>query len=583
MLTCGDAAGRCAAFSCIVSVLCGQPVGSPGQVVNLAQFGFTTQFIALDQNETLHFAITQMNGNPASLPRVRITAPFALVPGGQVFDQPIPAGATLQAMIQETRNIATTNISISLLGTGVPGSGVPVSAAIVITCTPAPATTVPTVTGITPNSGPVAGGTAAVITGTDFGGATAVTIGGTAVTSFTVNSGTSINVVTPAGTAGPASVEVTTSAGTSAANTLFTYAPPSTTAPTVTGVTPNSGPTAGGTAIVVTGTDFTGATAVTIGGVPVTSFTVTSPTSINVVTPAGSFGAASVEVTTPAGTNAANALFSYFFGPALPPLTPSVELSKETQNAVANSFARNASELNRMTSELSNLLIEEDEVLRDSEVSSFEGEFSRFFATERLKGDESRLDKDEAELKKAKADLKKQQETLKEGTERLEALRQTDVSDVRRFERLQQSIQNSYSEERIERLQEKIERLEAKIDQAAAEVEAERKRLACRREFTVSSRRPGARLPCPLLRKRKYKTGLTRHFRSRLLPWHPVAMAWNSVSSPMQQGTTVNGFGSREPIPSSMMILLPGAMATRPGWLLAQRSAFLKGWLPVLK
>ncbi len=45
-------------------------------------------------------------------------------------------------------------------------------------------------------------------------------------------------------------------------NTLFTYQVP---APTVTAISPNTGSTAGGTSVTITGTNFTGATAVKFG------------------------------------------------------------------------------------------------------------------------------------------------------------------------------------------------------------------------------------------------------------------------------------------------------------------------------
>ena len=47
---------------------------------------------------------------------------------------------------------------------------------------------------------------------------------------------------------------------------------------TVTGVSPTSGPTAGGTTVTITGTGFTGATKVLFGAVAATSFTVVSST-----------------------------------------------------------------------------------------------------------------------------------------------------------------------------------------------------------------------------------------------------------------------------------------------------------------
>ena len=165
----------------------------------------------------------------------------------------------------------------------------------------------PTVTSLTPTSGPTAGNTAVTITGTSFTGATAVTIGGTAATGITVVNDTTITCTTPAGSAGSASVLVTTPGGTNSANTLYTY----TAAPTVTSISPTSGSTAGNTAVTITGTNFTGTTAVTIGGAAATSVVVVNATTITCNTPAGSLGTASVLVTTPAGTNAANTLYTY--------------------------------------------------------------------------------------------------------------------------------------------------------------------------------------------------------------------------------------------------------------------------------
>jgi len=81
-------------------------------------------------------------------------------------------------------------------------------------------------------------------------------------------------------------------------------------APTLTSISPNVGGTSGGAAVTLTGTNFTGATGVTIGGVACTSVVVVSATSITCVTPAGSAGDASVIVTA-TGSNAANTLWRY--------------------------------------------------------------------------------------------------------------------------------------------------------------------------------------------------------------------------------------------------------------------------------
>ncbi len=81
--------------------------------------------------------------------------------------------------------------------------------------------------------------------------------------------------------------------------------------PTVTGISPNTGGTLGGTTVTITGTDFTGVTAVTIGGTAATNVNVVNATTLTCTTPAGAAGTASVVVTTPSGSNAANTLFTY--------------------------------------------------------------------------------------------------------------------------------------------------------------------------------------------------------------------------------------------------------------------------------
>jgi IPT/TIG domain-containing protein len=70
-----------------------------------------------------------------------------------------------------------------------------------------------TITAISPATGPAAGGTAVVITGVNFSGATGVTFGGTAGTSFSVVNDTTINVTTPAKTAGTYDVVIADDAG----------------------------------------------------------------------------------------------------------------------------------------------------------------------------------------------------------------------------------------------------------------------------------------------------------------------------------------------------------------------------------
>jgi formylglycine-generating enzyme required for sulfatase activity len=85
-------------------------------------------------------------------------------------------------------------------------------------------------------------------------------------------------------------------------------------APSVTAVSPTTGPTAGGTVITLTGTNLTGATGVTVGGVAAGSVQVIDATTVTAVTPPGSVGAKAVAVTTPSGTAWLAGAFTYATG-----------------------------------------------------------------------------------------------------------------------------------------------------------------------------------------------------------------------------------------------------------------------------
>jgi hypothetical protein len=67
--------------------------------------------------------------------------------------------------------------------------------------------------------------------------------------------------------------------------------------PTVSSISPNSGSTAGGTAVTITGTNFASGATVTIGAAAATNVVVVSATQITATTPAHAAGAATVTVT----------------------------------------------------------------------------------------------------------------------------------------------------------------------------------------------------------------------------------------------------------------------------------------------
>jgi len=179
----------------------------------------------------------------------------------------------------------------------------------------------PTVNGVNPPGGPTTGGTTVSITGTGFTGATAVSFGTTPATSFTVNSNTSITATSPAAvSAGSVGVTINTSAGISDnnPNSQFTYS----NLPTVTGITPNIGPSAGGTPVTIIGTGFTGATSVSFGGTATTP-TVVSDTQITVSTPSHTTGTFPVVITTPAGSSTSSAFnFTFTGAPVVTAISP---------------------------------------------------------------------------------------------------------------------------------------------------------------------------------------------------------------------------------------------------------------------
>ena len=128
-----------------------------------------------------------------------------------------------------------------------------------------------------------------------------VRVNGVAATGVTFLSATQVRAVTPAGTAGARSVQVTNPDGQAATLAgAFTYTT-STPTPTLTAVSPASGPTTGGTAVTLTGTNFAAGATVTVGGAAATSVVVASATSITAVTPAGAAGARDVRVTLSGG------------------------------------------------------------------------------------------------------------------------------------------------------------------------------------------------------------------------------------------------------------------------------------------
>jgi uncharacterized repeat protein (TIGR02543 family) len=166
---------------------------------------------------------------------------------------------------------------------------------------------IPTFTSLSVTAGPLAGGTTTVITGTNLESATAVTVDGAAATRG-ANTSTSLTITTPGPrTAGAKNVVITTAGGSVTATGAFTYV----TAPTISSLSVTTGSTAGGTVSVISGTNMSNTTAVTVGGIPAT-FETNTATAITMTTAASvTDGAKNVVLTTAGGSSTLSNSFNY--------------------------------------------------------------------------------------------------------------------------------------------------------------------------------------------------------------------------------------------------------------------------------
>jgi hypothetical protein len=176
-----------------------------------APLTLTTPFVRLAGADSAQFTIGSHNVTGTLAVGASATANIAFDPS---------TGGAKTAVVELLAQIPS---GVSLTGTGV--------------------ATAPTITSVSPNTGPTTGGRSVTITGTELTGAT-VTIGGT---SATVNSTTATTVVftTPAHAAGAVNVVVATGGGTATSTNAYTYVIPAII------VTPTSGlltPETGGSA-----------------------------------------------------------------------------------------------------------------------------------------------------------------------------------------------------------------------------------------------------------------------------------------------------------------------------------------------
>jgi len=173
----------------------------------------------------------------------------------------------------------------------------------------------PTVASVIPNTGPTIGGTAVTIKGSGFVAGATVAIGA-AATEVKFVSSSELTARTPAG-AGSPSVIISDPGGTSKPGPTFAYVGPPVESPTVASITPNTGPTAGGTAVEIKGSGFVSGATVTIGAAA-KEVKFVSNGELTATTPPGS-GTSEVIVTEGAETSKAGPKFTYVSPLVTPP------------------------------------------------------------------------------------------------------------------------------------------------------------------------------------------------------------------------------------------------------------------------
>ncbi|WP_379157264.1 IPT/TIG domain-containing protein [Paenibacillus sp. sgz5001063] len=175
----------------------------------------------------------------------------------------------------------------------------------------------PTITAITPNTGPATGGTLVYIDGTGIDAGATVKFGTKSVPIGTYYSATRIRVSSPSsdGIFGPVNVTITNTDGQEVnVSGGFTYEKVT---PTITAITANNGALAGGEIVYVDGTNFESTMTLTVDGVVVPVNTFYSSTRIRFVAPSRSTaGTVPVVITLQSGTSASTT-YTYNAPPAV--------------------------------------------------------------------------------------------------------------------------------------------------------------------------------------------------------------------------------------------------------------------------
>jgi len=184
----------------------------------------------------------------------------------------------------------------------------------------------PTVTLLSPNRGPFTGGTIARVVGTQLRAGARVLIGSVEAPRVVVLNDTTATITTPPGVVGPVDFAWINPDGQAAiVRNGFTYSDGTGTPPSIGGLTPNRGPSAGGTPTVLAGSGFTQGTEVFFGDSPARSVATLGDGFLSLTTPTHDPGPVSVTVTNRLGFSVTqDAAYTFIASPAILAVQPAV-------------------------------------------------------------------------------------------------------------------------------------------------------------------------------------------------------------------------------------------------------------------
>lgn len=250
-------------------------------------------------------------------PRIVSVTPSQAIPGATVTIAGTTfAGATavkFGAVIQPTFTVLDSRTITTMVPMTAVTGKIAVTTPAATTASPADFIVIrpPAVSSFAPMTGPI--GAAVTIAGTNLATVTSVSFNGVAASSVTPLSATSLRALVPAG-ATTGTITVVDPAGSVSSTGTFTVTP------SIDGLQPARGTP--GTSVLITGTAFTGATAVRFGSAAASVFSVDGPTRITATVPMNAVTGQVSVTTTPGGTGMSTPFFTVVRAPTITSMSP---------------------------------------------------------------------------------------------------------------------------------------------------------------------------------------------------------------------------------------------------------------------